>query len=62
MSTLTGTGRPGSPVDTATGDKRTQWRELATFPRPGAEHALVLFTAHSLPEKILARQDPYPTR
>ncbi|MEE8229756.1 MAG: ferrochelatase [candidate division NC10 bacterium] len=37
-------------------------RELATFPRPGAEHALVLFTAHSLPEKILARQDPYPTR
>ena len=37
-------------------------RELAAFPRPGAEHTMVLFTAHSLPEKILARQDPYPAR
>jgi ferrochelatase len=37
-------------------------RELAAFPAPGADHAMVLFTAHSLPEKIVARQDPYPTR
>lgn len=37
-------------------------RELAAFPRPGADHTMVLFTAHSLPEKILDRQDPYPTR
>ena len=43
--------------------KRIQ-RELALFPRPGAEHTMVLFTAHSLPEKILATKDPdpYPTR
>lgn len=39
-------------------------RELAAFPRPGAEHTTVLFTAHSLPEKILETKDPdpYPTR
>ncbi|MGH7431430.1 MAG: ferrochelatase [Candidatus Methylomirabilales bacterium] len=37
-------------------------RELAAFPRPGADQTVVLFTAHSLPEGILARQDPYPTR
>ncbi|MFQ5803597.1 MAG: ferrochelatase [Candidatus Methylomirabilales bacterium] len=36
--------------------------EVAAFPRPEAEQTIVLFTAHSLPEKILARQDPYPTR
>jgi ferrochelatase len=43
--------------------KRIQ-RELAAFPQPGAEHTMVLFTAHSLPEKILATKDPdpYPTR
>ncbi|MFQ5656714.1 MAG: ferrochelatase [Candidatus Methylomirabilales bacterium] len=41
--------------------KRMQ-RELAAFPRPGAEHTMVLFTAHSLPEKIVTTQDPYPTR
>jgi ferrochelatase len=41
--------------------KRIQ-RELAAFPRPGTDQAVVLFTAHSLPEGILARQDPYPTR
>jgi ferrochelatase len=39
-------------------------RGLAAFPRPGAEHTMVLFTAHSLPEKILATKDPdpYPAR
>ena len=37
-------------------------RELAALPRPGADQTVVLFTAHSLPEGILARQDPYPTR
>ncbi len=37
-------------------------RELAAFPTPGADHTMVLFTAHSLPEKIVARQDPYPAR
>lgn len=37
-------------------------RELAAFPRPGTDQTMVLFTAHSLPEGILARQDPYPTR
>ena len=37
-------------------------RELAAFPQPGPEHTMILFTAHSLPEKILATQDPYPTR
>jgi protoporphyrin/coproporphyrin ferrochelatase len=37
-------------------------RELAAFPQPGAEHTMVLFTAHSLPEKILETKDPYPTR
>jgi ferrochelatase len=37
-------------------------RELGAFPRRGAEQTMVLFTAHSLPEKILARQDPYPAR
>ena len=37
-------------------------RELAAFPAPGAVHTMVLFTAHSLPEKIVARHDPYPTR
>lgn len=36
--------------------------ELAAFPRPGAEHTIVLFTAHSLPEKILDTKDPYPIR
>ena len=41
--------------------KRIQ-RELAAFPRPGSHETMVLFTAHSLPEKILARQDPYPTQ
>lgn len=43
--------------------KRIQ-RELAAFPRPGPEHTMVLFTAHSLPEKILATKDPdpYPAR
>jgi protoporphyrin/coproporphyrin ferrochelatase len=37
-------------------------QELAAFPRPGAGHTMVLFTAHSLPEKILATKDPYPAR
>jgi ferrochelatase len=37
-------------------------RELAAFPRPGADQTVVLFTAHSLPEGILARNDPYPAR
>ncbi len=37
-------------------------RELAAFPRPGAEQTMVLFTAHSLPEKILDTKDPYPVR
>ncbi|MFQ5848374.1 MAG: ferrochelatase [Candidatus Methylomirabilales bacterium] len=37
-------------------------RELAAFPRPGTGQTMVLFTAHSLPEKIVARHDPYPTR
>ena len=37
-------------------------QELAAFPRPGAEHTMVLFTAHSLPEKILETKDPYPAR
>ncbi len=41
--------------------KRIQ-QELAAFPRPGAEHTMVLFTAHSLPEKILETKDPYPVR
>jgi ferrochelatase len=43
--------------------KRIQ-RELAAFPQPGPEQTMVLFTAHSLPEKILATKDPvpYPTR
>ncbi|MDZ4340613.1 MAG: ferrochelatase [candidate division NC10 bacterium] len=41
--------------------KRIQ-RELAAFVRPEAHGTMVLFTAHSLPEKILARQDPYPTQ
>jgi len=31
---------------------------LQRFPEPGAVH--VLFTAHSLPERILATGDPYP--
>src|SRR5439155_1223297 len=31
---------------------------LQRFPAPGAVH--VLFTAHSLPERILATGDPYP--
>src|SRR5437870_9437681 len=31
---------------------------LPRFPAPGAVH--VLFTAHSLPERILANGDPYP--
>jgi len=31
---------------------------LQRFPEPGAVH--VLFTAHSLPERILAAGDPYP--
>jgi ferrochelatase len=39
---------------------RRMERGLAAFPRPGAEQTMVLFTAHSLPEGILARQDPYP--
>jgi ferrochelatase len=44
--------------------RRRIQRELAAFPRPGAEHTMVLFTAHSLPEKILETKDPdpYPTR
>jgi ferrochelatase len=37
-------------------------RALAAFPRPGADQTVVLFTAHSLPEGILARSDPYPAR
>lgn len=41
--------------------KRIQ-RELAAFPQPGTEHTMVLFTAHSLPEKIVDTKDPYPTR
>ena len=41
--------------------KRIQ-RELAAFPQAGPKHTVVLFTAHSLPEKILATQDPYPIR
>ena len=36
--------------------------QLVAFGQPGAEHTMVLFTAHSLPEKILATQDPYPAR
>ncbi|MFQ5961313.1 MAG: ferrochelatase, partial [Candidatus Methylomirabilales bacterium] len=41
--------------------KRIQ-QELAAFPQPGPEQTMVLFTAHSLPEKIVATQDPYPIR
>jgi len=41
--------------------KRVQ-RELTAFPQPRPEQTMVLFTAHSLPEKILATQDPYPIR
>lgn len=41
--------------------KRIQ-QELLDFPRPGPEHTMVLFTAHSLPEKILETKDPYPIR
>jgi protoporphyrin/coproporphyrin ferrochelatase len=37
-------------------------RALDAFPRPGAEHIMVVFTAHSLPEGIRDRQDPYPAQ
>src|SRR5256886_407341 len=42
---------------TAVADRVTQ--ALQRFPSPAA--AQVLFTAHSLPERILAAADPYPT-
>lgn len=42
--------------------RRRIQRELAVFPRPGAARTMVLFTAHSLPEKILETKDPYPAR
>src|SRR2546429_8134297 len=35
-------------------------QELQLFPAQGAVHAL--FTAHSLPERILATGDPYPDK
>ena len=33
---------------------------LAQFPEPARDQVLVLFSAHSLPEKIRAANDPYP--
>jgi ferrochelatase len=33
---------------------------LAQFPPEARDQALVLFSAHSLPEKIVAARDPYP--
>ncbi|MBM3450152.1 MAG: ferrochelatase [Armatimonadetes bacterium] len=35
---------------------------LDELPKPGADDTLILFTAHSLPEKILTWNDPYPER
>lgn len=35
-------------------------KALASLPEPARRDAVVLFTAHSLPEKILQAKDPYP--
>jgi ferrochelatase len=37
-------------------------RELSAFPNPRQDLTFVLFTAHSLPERILEWNDPYPAR